>query len=102
MQLLDEEARWLGIGFTNLLHLYAPDVLVIGGGIANGLDLMRPTIEAVIAERAMPPFRGVPIVAAELGGHAGLAGAASLILAAPESAGRQASGVKFSATPLMQ
>jgi glucokinase len=83
LALLDEEARWLGTGFTNLLHLYAPDVLVVGGGIANGLELMRPRIEAVIAERALPPFRDVPMVAARLGAHAGLAGAASLILAAP-------------------
>ena len=83
--LLEEEARWLGIGFTNLLHLYAPEVLVVGGGIANGLELMRPKIEAVIAERAMPPYRGVPLRAARLGRHAGLVGAASLILAAPDA-----------------
>ena len=78
--LLGEEARWLGIGFTNLLHLYSPDRIVVGGGIANGLDLMRPTIEATVRHRAMRAYRDVPIVPAELGAHAGLIGAASLIL----------------------
>ncbi|RUY82169.1 ROK family protein, partial [Mesorhizobium sp. M7A.F.Ca.CA.001.10.2.1] len=66
--------------FTNLLHLYSPDVLVVGGGIANGLDLMLPTIEATIRQRAMRAYRDVPVVQAQLGRHAGLVGAASLVL----------------------
>ena len=67
LSLLDEEARWLGVGFTNLLHLYSPEVIVVGGGIANGLDLMRPTIEATVRARAMRAYRGVPLVEARLG-----------------------------------
>jgi len=80
LALLEEEARWLGIGFTNLLHLYSPDVLVMGGGLANGFDLLAGTVRATIGHRAMPAYRDVPIVPALLGGHAGLVGAASLIL----------------------
>jgi len=80
LALLEEEARWLGVGFTNLLHLYSPDVLVVGGGIANGLDLMHPVIEATIRQRAMRAYRDVPVVQAQLGRHAGLVGAASLVL----------------------
>jgi glucokinase len=78
--LVAEEARWLGIGFVNLLHLYSPERLIMGGGIAQGLDLMRDVIDRTIAVRAMPPYRDVPLLAAELGGNAGLMGAASLIL----------------------
>jgi len=80
ISLLEEEARWLGIGFTNLLHLYSPDVLVMGGGISNGFDLLHETIEATIRNRVMPAYRDVPVVPAQLGRHAGLIGAASLIL----------------------
>jgi glucokinase len=80
ISVLEEEARWLGIGFTNLLHLYSPDVLVMGGGISNGFDLLRETIEATIRNRVMPAYRDVPVVPAQLGRHAGLIGAASLIL----------------------
>ena len=79
-QLVEAEARWLGIGFTNLLHLYSPDVLGVGGVIANGLDLMHPVIEATIRQRAMRAYRDVPVVQAQLGRHAGLVGAASLVL----------------------
>ncbi|RAZ92566.1 ROK family protein [Mesorhizobium hawassense] len=78
--LVDAEARWLGIGFTNLLHLYSPEVIVMGGGLSNGFDLLAPGIRATIDERAMQAYRDVPIVPAELGDRAGLVGAASLIL----------------------
>ena len=49
LELVDAEANWLGIGFTNLLHLYSPDLIVMGGGLANGFDLLAPTIRAVVA-----------------------------------------------------
>ncbi|TCR85837.1 ROK family protein [Rhizobium sp. BK376] len=80
IELLNEEALWLGIGFTNLLHLYSPDILVIGGGISHGFDLLSEAIVATVRDRAMPAYRDVPIVPAKLGPHAGLIGAASLIL----------------------
>ena len=78
--LLDREARLLGIGFTNLLHLYAPERIIMGGGVAAGLDLMRDRIAATIRERALAPYRNVPVIAAALGPQAGLVGAASLVL----------------------
>ncbi|MET3581292.1 glucokinase [Mesorhizobium robiniae] len=80
LELIEAEARWLGIGFTNLLHLFSPDLIVMGGGLANGFDLLAPEIRATVEQRAMPAYRDVPIVPAELGDRAGLIGAASLIL----------------------
>lgn len=80
LELVEAEANWLGIGFTNLLHLYSPDLIVMGGGLANGFDLLAPRIRAVVQQRAMPAYRDVPIVPALLGNQAGLIGAASLIL----------------------
>ncbi|KQT69834.1 MULTISPECIES: ROK family protein [unclassified Aureimonas] len=80
LALLAEEARWLGIGFTNLLHLYSPEAIVVGGGLSAALDLMEAGIARTIADRAMPAYRDVPVVPAGLGGQAGLAGAASLVL----------------------
>ncbi|ESW91992.1 glucokinase [Mesorhizobium sp. LSJC269B00] len=80
LDLIEAEAQWLGIGFTNVLHLYSPDLIVMGGGLSNGFDLLAPSIRVVIQQRAMPAYRDVPIVQAELGDRAGLIGAASLIL----------------------
>ncbi|RWF61142.1 MAG: ROK family protein, partial [Mesorhizobium sp.] len=60
--------------------LYSPDLIVMGGGLSNGFDLLAPTIRATVEQRAMLAYRDVPIVPAQLGDRAGLIGAASLIL----------------------
>ena len=82
LALLDDEAALLGEGIANLLHLYAPEIVVIGGGVAACLPLMQSRIVAVARTRAMPPYRDIPISAAALGRHAGLVGAASVVFAA--------------------
>jgi glucokinase len=73
-----EQARLLGIGIVNLMHLYSPDIVVLGGGVMSGLDLLQPGIDAEIAARAMPPFQGTPVVRARLLDNVGLIGAAAL------------------------
>lgn len=80
LALLEQEARWLGIGIVNLLHLYSPEIIVLGGGVSQLLDLLRPDIERTVRDRAMSAYRDVPIAGARLGGQAGLVGAASLVL----------------------
>jgi glucokinase len=74
------EALLLGWGFSSLLHLYSPEKLIVGGGVSSAFDLMLPTIKAEVQRRAMPAFRSVQIVTAELGDNAGLIGAASLAM----------------------
>lgn len=78
--LLDREARYLGIGITNLLHLFSPDCIILGGGVSRLFDQLIGTLTETVKLRAMLPFRDVPIIAAKLGKNAGLVGAASLIL----------------------
>ena len=79
LALLAGEARWLGIGIVNLLHLYSPERVILGGGVGGCLDLMQDEIDRTVRARAMPAYRDVPVVAARLGGNAGLVGAASLL-----------------------
>ena len=78
LQLVEAEARWLGLGLTNLIHIYSPDLVVLGGGMTAGLELMRPIIADEISRRAMIPFRDTPFVRASLQDNAGLVGAAAL------------------------
>lgn len=80
LALMRREGEWLGIGLTNLLHLYAPDRVALGGGVIQSLALLEPHMRRVIAERAMPPFRDIPFQAAQLGDNAGVIGAATLVL----------------------
>ena len=76
LQLLDEHARWIAYGLVNVQHAYAPDRIVIGGGLSELLDLMSERIEEVVRQRRLPGFPDIPIVAAELGDNAGMVGAA--------------------------
>ncbi len=78
--LVEREADLLGYGFASLLHLYAPQRLVVGGGMSDALDLMQDRIMAQINRLAMPPFRAVDVVRAALGDNCGLVGAAALAL----------------------
>jgi glucokinase len=77
-ELVDQEARWLGTGIVNLLHLYSPDIVVMGGGVSNGYAMLQPAIRDYIAGHALPPFREVPVVRAALGTDSGLVGAAAM------------------------
>jgi glucokinase len=80
LRLVAQEAELLGIGIVNLLHLFSPDAVVVGGGVSSGFDLLRSGIERHVARCALPPFRDVPVVAAELGQNSGVVGAACLVL----------------------
>ncbi len=79
LELLEREAKYLGTGFSNLIHLYSPQRLIMGGGVALAFDLLQPVIVATVQTQIMPPFRGVDIVPALLCDNAGLVGAATLV-----------------------
>ncbi|HJZ45704.1 MAG TPA: ROK family protein [Roseiflexaceae bacterium] len=80
LTLMQREGEWIGIGLANLLHLYAPDRIALGGGVIQSMALLEPHIRRVIATRAMPPFRDIPFQVAQLGDNAGVIGAATLVL----------------------
>ena len=77
--LIEDEGALLGQGFTSLLHLFSPDILVMGGGLSNEFETLSPIIQRYIAANAMAAFKDVPLVKAKLGGNSGLIGAASLV-----------------------
>lgn len=80
LALLDTEATWLGYAFASLLHLYSPEILIVGGGLSSALDLMMPGIRNQIDRYAMPAFREIQVVPATLGDNSGLIGAAALAM----------------------
>ena len=79
IELVSEEAEFLGIGIANLLHLYSPETIVVGGGMSTHLEVLRPGISAKVREAAMKGFEDIPIVRATLEGNSGLIGAAALV-----------------------
>ena len=68
----------LGVAIASLLHILNPDVVVIGGGVAEQGDTFLDLIRAVVRDTSMVNFRATQIRAAELGDAAGVIGAAAL------------------------
>jgi glucokinase len=76
----EQVGRWLGSGLADLVQLLDPQVLVVGGGVAEaGELLLAPTREAYqrsLGQRGRLP--AAPVLAARLGNLAGVVGAADL------------------------
>lgn len=76
-----QAGRYLGVGITNILHIFNPDRIVIGGGVwLHAKDLMEDVIWATIRARAQSPeyWQELSIVSAALGDDVGLLGAVAL------------------------
>lgn len=79
-ELVQQAAIALGIGVRNLLHLFNPSVVVIGGGVSRmGARLWKPMLEVVNADAMESYRRDLRIVPAKLGDDSGLIGAALLV-----------------------
>lgn len=76
-------ARSLGIGLATLVNLFNPELILIGGGVAQmGERLLGPAREAM-RERAFPlPAQTVRIEPATLGDDVGALGGVALVLQA--------------------
>jgi glucokinase len=79
---LDGAVKALSVGLTNLLHLFNPDLMVLGGGVTAGLTKsgLLSRINSAMLERAMSQrHRDFLLVPSKLGDSAGMVGAASLV-----------------------
>jgi len=69
----------LGVGIANLVNIFNPEVVVVGGGVIAAGELLLEPARAVVAERALgPPRDAVRVVAARFGAESGMLGAAAL------------------------
>ena len=79
-EIVDEYISYLACGIVNVINIFQPNVLSIGGGVCNeGDNLMKPLLEKVWAEtysREGTPKTDIKI--AKLGNDAGIIGAAVL------------------------
>jgi predicted NBD/HSP70 family sugar kinase len=88
-RVLDETAGYLGAGVANLINLFNPERIVLGGwaGIVLGSRLL-PAIRAAAGEHALRlPYRQASIELCQLGVDAVALGAATLPIARLLSAG---------------
>jgi glucokinase len=79
-EIIERAAFYCGVGVANLLHLYSPEIVLIGGGVSKLGDILFVTVRQVVQERVMPPYRSVPIEPAALDADVGLLGTVALFL----------------------
>ena len=71
----------LGVGVANVMHLFDPDLIAIGGGVTNAGELLFAPMREAIAERAMEYYRQrIRVVPSALGDDVGLYGAVAFAL----------------------
>ena len=74
-EILDEAIYYLGIGLVNLVNLLNPEMVIIGGGVAEAGEVFLDPLRGMIAHNAIPPSAAVvTLKKAELGVEAGVSG----------------------------
>jgi glucokinase len=76
---LAETGRWLGLGLASLSPIFAPDRIVVGGGVAAARAHLLGPARASFRAHAAPAFaESVHVVGSSFDGWEGIVGAASL------------------------
>jgi len=76
---VDEVGRWLGIGLSNMVNIFNPDMIVVGGGLGGlGELLLAPARVVLGATGLVPGKHTVRVTSAVLGNDAGMLGAGLL------------------------
>lgn len=80
--IVSKAIRKLGAAIAGLLHIFDPDLLILGGHVADaGADLLIPLQEEVWTRSRGLLGREVPVVEQEVADRSGIVGAAGLALA---------------------
>ncbi|HET9520259.1 MAG TPA: ROK family protein [Candidatus Limnocylindrales bacterium] len=86
LEILAEFVRDLGATVVTAIHAYNPSVVVLAGGPLSAADLFLADVQAYVDEYAFifPKGRIVELRVAELEDHAGVLGAAAVVMSALE------------------
>ncbi|MCD6232431.1 ROK family protein [Candidatus Aerophobetes bacterium] len=81
LEIWKETAKYLGITIANLINVYNPEMVILGGGIVRAGKFLFEPLKRVVRERALPrAAKIVRIVPSQLKDDASLIGAAALAL----------------------
>ncbi len=79
VSILEETGRWLGVGLAGFVNVFNPEIIAVGGGVAEAGDLILASVRREIYLRSRSPGRDlVQIREATLGAASGVLGAAAL------------------------
>ena len=80
--IVSKAIRKLGAGIAGLLHVFDPELLILGGQVADaGADLLLPLQEEVWSRSRGLLGRDVPLVEQQVADKSGIVGAAGLVIA---------------------
>lgn len=76
---VEREAYYLGVGLANIVSLFIPDIILLGGSIMRDANLFLDRIHQVIRQNCgLVPHERVELSLASLGPDVGLIGAAQV------------------------
>ncbi len=78
---LGETARFLGIGISNLIVGFSPEVVIVGGAITRAWDLVSDLFSETVRRSVRRDLPFTRIIPSTIGDRASLMGALSLVLA---------------------
>jgi glucokinase len=78
-RIVDETGEYLGAGIVGIVNAFNPCLLVLGGGVIEGIPDIIHTVKAVVRGKSLEPnIEKLKVEKAALGGKAGVVGAAAL------------------------
>lgn len=81
ISVISQMGRYHGLGIVNIMLMYLPNCIVLGGGVMEEFDLFLPQINSVLAQHnIMVPATEIKILPSQLRGQAGIFGAANAAL----------------------
>lgn len=80
-RVVEETVNYLGMGLANLVNIFNPEIIVLGGGVAEAGEILLQPVTSRVKELALEyPANMVKLVKARLGNRAGCYGAAAIVL----------------------
>jgi len=78
-RVMDEYAGWVAVGLVNLVNLFDPDAIVLGGGVVADEDVFMGRVRSAVQTSVLTAGeRETPLIVSSLGPEAGAVGAAIL------------------------
>ena len=79
LRAVQREAYYLGLGIANLVNLFTPETIALGGGVMKRWELFEPEVRRIVRENCgLVPHEKTELVPASMGVDTGLAGAACI------------------------
>lgn len=81
-EVFEEIGYYIGIGLSNIINLFDPEIVIISGGIARAGKIIFEPVRKTVAQKVLgPEYRKIKIIPAKLGDNGGILGSAHFVRA---------------------